>query len=145
MRVIDKKRGTDFLYCILPNGRRLAYPFPELRERETPWGAVKWALTFMGVDTYTKKWKRQHTYGGSIVENQVQAIARDIMAQGMQNIEASGVYVPVLSVHDEALAEAKIGTGNVKEFERLLTTVPDWGRGCPISAEGFVCKRYRKA
>lgn len=143
-RVIDKRRGTDFLFCTLPNGRRLSYPFPELRERATPWGAVKWALTFMSVDVRTKQWKRQHTYGGSLVENIVQAISRDLMADALQACEAGGVYSPVLSVHDEVVAEAKSGQGSVHEFEQILTKVPAWAKGCPVGAEGWKGMRYRK-
>ena len=143
-RVIDKTRGTDFLFCTLPSGRRLAYCDPELRERETPWGAVKLALTFMGMDAYSKKWKRQSTYGGSLVENLVQAISRDIMAEAMQRCEAGGVYVPILSIHDEIISEVKLGKGNVREYEDILTQEPTWARGCPIGAEGFSALRYKK-
>jgi DNA polymerase len=143
-RVIDKDRGTDFLFCTLPNGRRLAYPFPELRERATPWGAVKFALTYKSVSAYTRKWTREHTYGGKLVENIVQAISRDIMAEALQRCEAGGVYVPVLSVHDEVVAEVKVGQGDVHEFEQLLTQEPAWAKGCPIGAEGWKGRRYRK-
>jgi DNA polymerase len=143
-RVIDKDRGTDFLFCTLPNGRRLAYPFPELRERETPWGAVKFTLTYKSVSTYTRKWTREYTYGGKLVENIVQAISRDIMADALQRCEASGMYVPVLSVHDEVVAEVKSGQGDVHEFEQLLTVCPDWAPGCPIGAEGWKGQRYHK-
>lgn len=144
-RVIDSQRGTDFLYCILPNGRRLAYPFPELRERETPWGAMKWALTFKAVNVRTRKWNREHTYGGKLVENIVQAISRDILAEALQRCEASGIYIPILGVHDEVLAEVRKGRGTMHEYIKLLTAVPDWAPGCPIGAEGFVANRYRKA
>jgi len=143
-RVIDNARGTDFLFCTLPNGRRLAYPFPELRERETPWGAVKFALTFKAVNAYSHKWTREHTYGGKLVENIVQAISRDLMADALQACEAGGMYIPVLSVHDEVVAEVKSGQGDVHEFEQLLTKVPKWAPGCPIGAEGWKGSRYRK-
>jgi DNA polymerase len=143
-RVVDKARGTDFLYCTLPNGRRLAYPFPELRKKETPWGEMKYALTFMAVSAYTRQWTREHTYGGKLVENIVQAISRDIMAEALQRCEASGVYIPILSIHDEIMAEVAVGRGTDEEFERLLTSIPKWAPGCPISAEGWHGNRYRK-
>lgn len=141
---ISWQRLGNFLFCTLPSGRRLAYPFPELRERETPWGAVKMALTFKGVNPYNKQWQRQTTYGGSLVENIVQAISRDIMAHALLQCEAGGIYTPVLSVHDEVVAEAKIGQGDVHEFEQLLTACPKWAQGCPIGAEGWKGMRYRK-
>jgi DNA polymerase len=137
-------RRDRFLYCVLPSGRQLAYPDPELRKRQTPWGAEKWALTFMGVNSFNRKWQRQTTYGGSLVENIVQAISRDLMAAALQRIETSGTYVPVLSVHDEAIAEAKVGQGDVKEFEGLVATVPAWANNMPIEAEGFKGRRYKK-
>jgi DNA polymerase len=133
-----------FLFCQLPSGRRLADPYPEAKLTEMRWGGQKVALSFMGVDSYTRKWKRQTVYGGLIVENQVQAIARDIMAAGMQRIEAHPTYQTVLSVHDEALAEAPKGDGSVAEFETLLTTLEPWAKGCPIGAEGWSGFRYRK-
>lgn len=137
-------REGNFLFCILPNGRRLAYPFPELRETTTPWGAVKMQLTFMGMNTYTKKWMRQSTYGGSLVENIVQAISRDLMAGALQRCEQGGVYTPILSVHDEVIAEVPLGVGDVHEFEGVLTECPTWATGCPIGAEGWRGQRYRK-
>lgn len=137
-------RDDRFLYCQLPSGRRLAYPFPAVEQRQTSWGEWRLSVTFEGVDPYTRQWKRQHTYGGMIVENIVQAVARDIMADAMLRCEQSGVYRPVLSVHDELVAEADTGVGTVPAFERLLTDAPPWATGCPIVAEGYVTQRYRK-
>lgn len=133
-----------FLFCTLPSGRRLAYPDPELRDRTTPWGAVKASLTFKGVNPYNKQWQRQTTYGGSLVENIVQAISRDLMAAALLRCEQSGIYLPVLSVHDEVITEALDGVGSVQEFTNLLTQLPVWANGCPIEAEGWVGKRYHK-
>lgn len=133
-----------FLYAELPSKRRLAYPDPEIHERQMPWGSTKNCLTFMGIDSYTHKWRRQVTYGGSLVENVTQAVARDIMAEAIVRYEESGIYRVVLSVHDEILAEALEGQGSIQEFESLLTTPPMWAKGCPIAAEGWVGKRYRK-
>ncbi len=133
-----------FLYCELPSGRRLAYPYPEIRMRETPWGAQNASLTYMGVNSYTRKWTRQSAYGGMLVENITQAVARDLMAEAMLRCERSGIYTPVLSVHDELIAEAKVGTGNVKEFEALMAECPRWAEGCPVEAAGWTGVRYRK-
>lgn len=139
-----KAKDSVFLYCTLPSGRRLAYPFAQVQGRVTPWGSTQYCMTYMGVHPKLKQWMRQVTYGGLLVENIVQAIARDLMAEAMLRIEHSGVYKPVLSVHDEAIAEALIGQGDVKEFEHLVATVPDWGEGCPVEAEGWRGMRYRK-
>jgi len=105
---------------------------------------VRDQLTFMGIGTYSKKWSRQSTYGGSLVENITQAVARDLMAEATLRLELGGVYEPILTVHDEIIAEAIIGTGNVKVFEALMAECPDWADGCPVAAEGWTGMRYRK-
>lgn len=133
-----------FLYCQLPSGRRLAYPFPEVREKETPWGEVRPQLTYMGIDPYNHQWRRQPTYGGMLVENIVQAISRDIMAEAMFRCQNSGIYMPILSVHDELITEVLKGKGNVAQFVKLLTEPPEWAPGCPIEAEGWSGVRYKK-
>ncbi len=135
---------APFLYCVLPSGRRLAYSEPRVKTVMMPWGKEKQQLSFMGIDGYSKKWKRQTIYGGLIVENIVQAISRDLMADGMLRAEERGVYEVVLSVHDELIAEARIGTGSVHEFEQLMSETPDWADGCPVEAEGWTGERYHK-
>lgn len=133
-----------FLFCELPSGRRLAYPNPEVRSQITPWGEERPQLTFKGVNPMIRKWVRQHTYGGMLVENITQAVARDLMAEAMLRCEATGIYDVILTVHDEIVAEADLGKGSVKEFERLVATCPDWAEGCPVEAEGWAGVRYRK-
>ena len=108
------------------------------------WGTDKLTLTFMGVDPKTHQWVRQKTYGGMLVENQTQAVARDIMAHAMLQLESHPRYTTVLSVHDELVAEAHPLLGNVREFAALLTKLPEWADGCPITAEGFSGTRYHK-
>jgi DNA polymerase len=134
----------EYLYCILPSGRRLAYPEPDVREWETSWGAMKTSLTFTGVDPYTRKWKRRSAYGGLLVENITQAIARDLMADAIRRADESHIYDIVLSVHDELIAEADLGAGSVEEFTALMSQTPAWAEGCPVEAEGWRDVRYRK-
>ncbi len=136
----------DFLYCELPSGRRLAYYDPLVKQKPVPWGGTAPQLTFMGLETKfgPRLWKRLSAYGGLLTENVVQAICRDIMAYALKRIKESGVYYPVLSVHDEGIAEAKEGTGSVTEFEALMAACPKWAPGFPIKAEGWCGKRYRK-
>lgn len=135
---------APFLYCELPSGRRLAYCEPRVKLTMMPWGKEKAVLSYMGVDSYTRQWKRQSVYGGLLTENIVQAIARDLMADGMLRAEVTGVYQIVLSVHDELIAEADEGTGSVKEFEDLMSALPDWTSGIPVAAEGWTGTRYHK-
>ncbi len=133
-----------FLYCELPSGRRIAYPYPTVSMQETSWGSQKLTLQFKSVHPKIKKWVTTKTYGGAIVENQCQSVAYDLMAEAMLRLEDSGTYTPILSVHDEAIAEADIGTGNVKEFEQLVATMPEWAEDMPVTAEGWAGFRYRK-
>lgn len=130
---------AGFLFCKLPSGRLLAYCQPRI-------GIGKFdnpQVTFMGINSVTRKWERQDTYGGKLVENITQAVARDLMAEAMLRVEEHG-YQVVLSVHDELIAEADEGFGTVEEFEQLMCVLPPWATGLPIAAEGFESKRYRK-
>lgn len=140
---IKWKVQGNFLYCRLPSGRCLAYPDPAIKVIKTKWDTDKESLTFMAVNTITKQWDREHTYGGKLVENIVQATARDLMANGMLNTEKAG-YKSVMTVHDEVISEVPEGFGSVEEFEKLLSTPPEWAKDYPIKAEGWRGKRYRK-
>lgn len=142
-RVVWFLRGR-FLFCQLPSGRRLSYVDPTVKMVNTPWGQEKPQLSFMAVDPVIKKWRRQTTYGGSLTENVTQAVARDLMTSAVLRCEQSETYVPILSVHDEIIAEAVEGTGDVHEFEALMATNPAWADGCPVSAEGWTGFRYHK-
>jgi DNA polymerase len=133
-----------FLHCKLPSGRMLGYCDPIVVRKPTPWGAMKDVLTYMGTDPYTKKWRRQDTYGGMLVENITQAVARDLMAESMLRCHEGDTYDVILSVHDELIAEADEGKGDTKEFEHLMATTPAWADGCPVAAEGWSGYRYRK-
>lgn len=133
-----------FLHCKLPSGRLLGYCDPRIVDKPTPWGEKKPALTYMGVDPYTKKWRRQDTYGGMLVENITQATARDLMADAMLRCHKEGLYDVILSVHDELIAECDMDKGDVKDFEATMAYTPDWAEGCPVKAEGWTGLRYRK-
>lgn len=101
-------------------------------------------ISYMGVDQYTRQWKRVKTYGGKIVENCTQAFARDIMAYNMPHIEDSS-YDIVLSVHDELLTEAPDDPKfNADDLSARLARRPPWALGIPLAAAGFECYRYRK-
>lgn len=132
---------SPFFYLELPSGRRLNYAYPQLRLNKFR----KIALSYMQVNPVTRKWMRTDTYGGKLVENIVQGTARDIMAHAMLKVEASETaYELRMSVHDELVATVLKGQGSVREFENLLCDTPAWADGCPIAAEGWRGKRYRK-
>lgn len=135
--------GGKFLYCELPNGRRLAYYGPEIKIKETPWGEPRATLYHWDIHPKTKKWVFTHTYGGKLTENVVQAIARDVMVDSMKRAEKRGMEL-LLTVHDELLTENKIGVVSVKEFEDMMSETETWAEGLPIKVEGWTGPRFRK-
>lgn len=135
-----------FLKCRLPSGRKLSYCRPKIGLRPMPWDRtdLRPALVFLGVDSTTTRWTGQDTYGGKLCENAVQAAARDILAEAMLRVEAVDPYEIVLHVHDEAVTEVPEGEGSVKELEAIMSELPAWAEGCPIGAEGWRGRRYKK-
>lgn len=132
-----------FLYCKLPSGRCLHYYGPYIKHERTPWGDSRPVLYHWGVDSKTKKWTTQKTWGGTLAENVVQAISRDLLAEAMLRIEAAGWDI-LLTVHDEIIGERNIGEGDLEEFNNLMKVVPEWAKGAPVSCEGYKATRYRK-
>lgn len=123
-----------FLWCKLPSGRTLAYHSPRLEDDR---------LTYMGVSQTTNQWSRQDTYGGKLVENAVQAIARDVLVEAMLRAEAAG-YPIVMTVHDEVVSATEPRGRSVEDFVSVLCEVPDWAEGFPVAAAGWSGDRYRK-
>lgn len=136
--------ANGFLWCQLPSGRKLAYASPSVRYELTSWGEKRPVICFWGVDSKTKKWSEQRAWGGVLTENVVQATARDLMAEAMLRIEATGIWEIVLSVHDELIGERLENTVSVDEFCRLMSELPDWADGLPVKAEGWSGTRYKK-
>lgn len=137
----------QFLWCRLPSGRFLAYAMPDIRQKTLPepYEHVKKAsVTYMGVDSKTRRWRRQYTYGGHLTENVVQAMARDLMASAMIRLEKAGYGVPVLTAHDEIVDDVPVGFGSLEEFLELMRTRPRWAAGLPVKAGGWEGMRYRK-
>jgi DNA polymerase bacteriophage-type len=122
----------DFLFMRLPSGRRLSYPFPKIAKNERGDAVV----VFM--DHQQGKWaecRHGHgAYGGTWIENAVQAIARDLFAAAMPRLEAAG-YPIVLHVHDEIVCEVPDGFGSEEEFKAIMLTLPDWAEGLPVNAK----------
>ena len=134
---------NDVLYCLLPSGRMLSYHRPRLHQ-VIYFGKQRLALSYMGLDSVTKQWTRIETHGGKLAENTDQAVARDLLAFALPALERTG-YPVVLHVHDEIVSEVPEGTGDVAEFERIMSTVPAWATGWPVKAAGgWRGKRYRK-
>ena len=138
--------GSGVMYCRLPSGRLLTYHRPRLAPSERRLGTL--SLSYEGQNTNPKNgpvgWIRMETWGGRLVENIVQAAARDILRRATIALEAAG-YPIVLHVYDEIVAEVPEGWGAVEEFERIMSTMPEWAAGWPVRANGgWRGRRYRK-
>lgn len=81
------------------------------------------------------------TYGGKLVENATQAVARDLLAEALLRVDP--LYPVVMHVHDSIASEVDEGAGDVDEFCELMSAVPKWATGCPIDADGYRAKRFR--
>ena len=106
-------------------------------------GSTSPSISALGVNSVTKKWTRSHLYGGLLAENDTQAIARDLLVNGMRKAEAAG-YPIIAHVYDEMIAEVLRGTGDLAAFEKLICELPEWAAGMPLTAGGWRGKRYRK-
>ena len=129
------KTERDWLYMRLPSGRRVAYFKPQLD--------LEGKVTFLGIDTFTRRWGRVKTYGGRWTENAAQAIARDLLANGLLKLETAG-YPVVGSTHDEGITEPAEDFGSLDEAAAVMCQIPEWAGDLPVRAKGFRVKRYRK-
>ena len=130
------ERGILFIH--LPSGRKLSYLAPRLAP-----GKFGEVLTYEGMDQTTKQWKRQDTYGGKLVENIVQAIARDCLAVAMLRLEDAG-YKLVMSVHDEVVIDAPNSFGSLEEINEIMSRPVEWAKDLPLRAESYETLFYKK-
>lgn len=156
-----------WLHMRLPSGRTLKYFEPELHDQRSQavieaeaeerelykingWQWIegeeplkKYNLTFMGIDSRTRQWKRESAYGGFLAQNGTQASANDLLRHGMLRLERAG-YPVVLTCHDETGMEVQEGFGSLEEASRLMCELQPCFAGLPVTAEGYRAKRYRK-
>ena len=128
----------DALFITLPSGRSLAYFQPQL----TVDGYGRDALTYMGVNQTTRKWERATTYGGKLVENIVQAIARDCLAVFMLRLQRMH-YQIVFHVHDEVILEG-IADADLPQVLDVMKQAIPWAQDLPLKGDGFVTEYYKK-
>lgn len=139
---LDVITGTRYMTILLPSGRKLYYPSPEI-------GVNRWgnpSVSYMGQNQTTKRWERVETYGGKLVENIVQAIARDCLAIAIENLEAQGLHV-VFHIHDEVVIDTPVWADEDTMLEtvtKIMTKPIPWAQMLPLNADGWVDNFFKK-
>lgn len=140
-REVTYKKSGSFLWCLLPSGRVICYPYPRIENLPTRWGTNKDTITYMTM--VLGKWRRTKTYGGKLSENVTQAVARCLLADAMNKVEAAG-YPIVMHVHDEIVCEVPKAFGSLDEIKRIMGRAPSWAEALPLDANGWRGSRFRK-
>ena len=144
--IVHIDKGISFIYegnilfIKLPSGRRLSYIRPRIDYDN---GFNKSVITYEGVDSTTKKQTRLTTYGGKLVENIVQAIARDVLGMAMMNLRDEGFNI-VMHIHDEIVLEVKNKVSSVDEICEIMCRENPYLKGLNLRAEGFESMYYKK-
>ena len=135
----DLLYGYTFLTIELPSGRKLYYPQPTLKVNTKG----RKALHYMSASGASGKWTEKSTYGGKLVENIVQAIARDCLCEVLRRVEVRGHQV-VFHVHDEIIVDAPDGSLTVDELCRIMAEPIAWAPGLILKGAGFSSPYYKK-
>lgn len=136
-------RTGEWLLMQLPSGDKLVYTQPAIVPH--PKFENSTSLSYLGVNSYTRRWERIHTYGGKLVENATQAASRDVLGHNMLLIEEAGFPI-ILDVHDEVITEPLDDPRfTTDRLCGLLSSTPFWAdESLPLSSAGFEAYRYKK-
>ncbi|HBG7258645.1 DNA polymerase [Clostridioides difficile] len=144
--IVKLQHGIKFIYnpgvlfIELPSSRRLSYLRPKI-EPHTTFSGDK--ITYEGMEQTSKQWKRIDTYGPKLVENIVQATARDCLREAMFNVTDAG-YSIVMHVHDELVIDVDKKGGSLEEVNSIMGKEISWAKGLPLKADGYECDYYKK-
>ena len=134
---VKYRRDADALRCRLPSGRILSYWDARIAEHKG-----RPSVVFMGQNQTTRKWERTETWGGKLVENIVQAYARDCLAVALLRLDEAG-YDITFHVHDEIIAEAPDGS-RWEDMAEIMGRPIDWAPGLLLRGDGYDTKFYMK-
>ena len=132
--VISYEKGILFIQ--LPSKRRLAYPKAKIGMNRFGGESIVYEGIVVG-----NKWDKIESYGGKFVENIVQAIARDILAEAMMRLEKKEFNI-VMHIHDEVVIESD--SSSIEEINEIMSIVPSWAHGLILDADGFESEFYKK-
>lgn len=145
-RTVKLKHGLTFsyinhiLFIGLPSGRKLAYYDARIEDGKKG----KPVITYEGVDQETKVWGRNETWGGKLVENIVQAVARDCLAETIRRVSEAG-YQIVMHVHDEVIVDVpKTDTDALKKITDIMAQPVPWAQELPLRGDGYETPFYKK-
>lgn len=146
-RTIKLRHGIDFsykngnLFVRLPGGRQLCYWGASVKEDPR---SGRESIVYMGVNQETKQWGETETYGGKLVENIVQATARDCLAVSMKRVSALG-YKIVMHVHDEMIVDVPVeDTDALEKINACMAEEISWAPGLPLKGDGYETNFYKK-
>lgn len=137
---ISFKVDGDFLFITLPSGRKISYAYPKIIFEEE---FKRESVIYYGTVQATGAWGRNFTWGGKLVENIVQATARDCLAAAMLRLDVAG-YKIVMHVHDEIISEMPEGKGSLNEVVSIMSQPLEWAKDLVLTADGYETKYYRK-
>ena len=129
----------EVLFIQLPSKRRLAYLNPTIRDNR--FGNA--SIVYTGMDQTTKQWTKIETYGGKLVENIVQAVARDCLTEAMLRLDAAG-YKIVMHIHDEVVLEVPDDFGSMEEVNEIMSKPIEWAKDLPLTADSYETLYYKK-
>lgn len=129
------------LFIQLPSGRKLCYWDTRLKQDDY---TGRLSITYMGVNQETKQWGETETYGGKLVENIVQATARDCLAVAMTRVSDLG-YKIVMHVHDEMIVDVpNTDTEAPGRINAIMAQPIDWAEGLPLKGDTYETPFYKK-
>lgn len=135
----------NYMTIQLPSGRKLFYYQPHIRAKEGAYGRPMFSLAYYGTVQATKTWGEIDSYGGKLTENIVQAIARDLLAHSMMQLDAAGFKI-VCHIHDECLTEvpADRAAEQLQLMSDIMGQPPTWASDLPLRADGYTTPFYLK-
>ena len=151
LSTLDISCRAGMLFVTLPSGRSLCYVRPRLTENRFGGESIE----YMGIGP-AKKWERIESYGPKFVENIVQGISRDLLAEAMMRLSSPNFFGPkgsggdrkapriVAHVHDEVIVEADPEV-TVEEICGIMAQCPSWAAGLQLRADGYECEFYQKS
>lgn len=132
---VKYRRDADALRCKLPSGRILSYWHADLGQDGH--------LYYMGQNQTTRKWERTETWGGKLVENIVQAVARDCLAVALLRLDDAG-FQTLFTVHDEVIVEEPQGRRTWQDVAEIMGQPIEWAPGLLLRGDGYETQFYMK-